>query len=111
MLTLTASILAEMTSTIEKLGAKPLFLYFPIGKEMLSTSTSFLPTEKVFFRFCKVLSVTCQSIRPAFVRAIASGTQFDPRRHWDARAHLIVARSIEEICRTGMLNSACRLLV
>ena len=92
---ITAAILAEMVRVTDSIGAKPVFVYLPIGREM-SIRTDSTGDEKWFARFCREQApkLHCTSALPLFQEEMRKGVTFKTKGHWDAAGHAVVAPAI-----------------
>jgi hypothetical protein len=91
---LTALILADMIAVAERIHARPLFVYLPVGEE-IADRTPLTDGERFLSGVCRTYGkVRCFSTRPFFAEEMARGTTFKLTGHWDPAGHRVVAKAI-----------------
>ena len=90
---LTGRILDEIAATAEKIGAVPIFVYLPKGKEITTPKW-----EEEFFRsYCdEGGKAFCFSSRPYFIEKQKKGLQFKKKGHWGSLGQVTAAEAIYE---------------
>jgi hypothetical protein len=90
----TSRLLTEVASTILETGAIPVFVFLPVGNEIIRRG-AIIEEEEFFFAFCgEDGRVECLSARPHFTEKLKRGMRFQIRTHWAALGHLTVAEAI-----------------
>ena len=94
---LTGSILEEIARFSLHVGARPVFAYFPYGREF-DSSELVREREDFFWEVCGgIEGVSCLSVSENLRRAASTETeccQVPGGYHWSARAHLLAAQSL-----------------
>ena len=97
----TARVLDELVDEIHDAGAKPVFVYLPIGREDASSGPP-AAGERFFSDWCaRSGRVTCLSARPSLVAEAARNPDIVTRGHWKPAGHRVVAAAIAE----GLIGS------
>ena len=92
----TSGLLSEIASAILEAEAIPVFVFLPVGNEIIRQGAS-IEEEEFFFSFCREDGrVECLSARPRFTEKLQRGMRFRIRTHWAAPGHLTVAEVIHE---------------
>lgn len=93
---LTKHILDEIVKTVDAIGAVPIFVYLPVGREIINTNKS-TPGEDYFFDYCHLNErVECVSLRPYFKAKVDKGVNLRLHGHWCPLGHLTAAEGIRE---------------
>jgi hypothetical protein len=103
---ITAAILDEIIETINGIGATPVFVYLPVGKDMRNLDEKMTLREEYFFRYCRERGIQCMSLRPYFVANKKKGGEFEMAHgHLNPRGNLIVAQGIKEYLLDNSVKS------
>lgn len=90
----TRRLLRRIVHTANRIGARPILVYLPWGREITSPAAT-TAAEQFLHAFCQTESdVSCFSVRPAFKRKIAAGATFEMQRHWGPLGHRTAAEAI-----------------
>ena len=93
---LTKCILDEMVGLIDSMGAMPVFVYLPVGNEIVS-SDDITRGEAFFYEYCGGNDkVRCLSSKPYFIKKENQGVEFKLTGHWRSSGHKAVAEAIYE---------------
>jgi hypothetical protein len=100
----TAALLTRVVDVASGIGAKPLLVFLPKGKQ-ISANPGHLNGEAFLFSTCKTIgTVDCFSARPYFARKLEQGIEFS-NGHWDAPGHHTVAEAIRDhLLKNGYLQ-------
>ena len=91
---ITRAILATMVEETRAAGAEPVFVFFPVGEELLVPKGVPIASEDFLAALARELGVKYLSLRPALARAAQRGEQVSTHWHWSPRAHEIAAVEI-----------------
>lgn len=89
---MTSGILDEMVKQIRGIGALPIFVHLPVGKQIISNKE-----DTYLYKYCHNRSICYKSVFPYFKEANLLGEKNDITKHWSAREHNIAAKAIKEI--------------
>jgi hypothetical protein len=102
---LTAAILDEMKSTIEKAGARAAFAYLPVYGEIPRADEGLTSRERAFFAYCRERGIVSLYIQPAFRAKVKEGARFKTTGHWGPLEHLTAAEGLKsELMAKGLLK-------
>jgi hypothetical protein len=94
MRSITSRLLSEIASAILEAGATPVFVFLPVGNEIIRQGAT-IEEEELLFSFCREDGrVGCLSARPHFTEKWKRGQRFRIRTHWAAPGHLTAAEAI-----------------
>ncbi len=93
---LTSRILDEMVDRVRSINAVPIFVYLPLGSEIVS-SDSVTQGEGFLNEYCTAnKKIHCLSSRPYFIDKVKQGEKFKLTDHWLASGHQTVAEAIRD---------------
>ncbi len=93
---LTRFILDKIVRTVNATGAAPIFVYMPIGKEIIDTHET-TRGEDYFLDYCRSNGkVECISLRPYFKAKVDEGVKLKLAGHWCPLGHLAAAEGIRD---------------
>lgn len=95
--TMTAALLKELARVSLRMGARPVFAYFPAGSEFQSVAEN-RENEAFFWEVCSgTEGLSCMSVSEALLEASSTEDgccEVPGGYHWNARAHLLAAQSL-----------------
>lgn len=99
-----AAILDEIAEESRRIGAVPVYVYFPNEIDFNNFFDDKTPREKFLLEYCKSRdSVKCTSVRPAFLDQWKKSKSVDYYGHWDHEGHLLAAYTIRDfLVREGL---------
>ncbi len=102
---LTEALIAEILKETKKIGAVPMIMYLPYGKEIKDTRDT-VKYEQFLFDFCqKTPDVHCFSTRPGFKKKLAKGRNFNTKGHYKRLGHYTVAEVIKkQLTELGLIK-------
>lgn len=93
----TDMILDQIVAATRQMGAVPVFVYLPVGNEILAPQGDTLTFPQGYFLdFCRERGIACLFLRQRFQEEIRGGAQFKIWGHWNAKAHMVAAQAIRD---------------
>jgi hypothetical protein len=91
---LTLAILDEFRAEVERLGARPAYVYLPVYGEISKADMAMTRRERFFFAYCRERGIQSMYLRPFFLRRQKAGASFKTFGHWSALEHRVAAEGI-----------------
>lgn len=98
----TRLLLGEIVATTRNIGAVPVFVYMPVNEEIepfrqysLTSNSPPVPERERYLQdICAEQKIACLFLLLRFREEVAKGVDFNPRHHWNAKAHLVGGEEI-----------------
>ncbi len=105
-----SAILDEIAEEARRIGAAPVYVYFPNEVDFNHFFDDPTPREKFLLDYCAARSfVKCTSVRPAFLQHWKKSIPVDYYGHWDRRGHLLTAYTIRDfLVKEGLVPAPKR---
>lgn len=93
---LTEAIFDEIVATTRQIGAVPVFVYLPIGYEILNPQDGMTFYKAYLLGYCQERGIACLFLQRRFQEEIRHGAQFKTQGHWDPQGHMTAAQGIRD---------------
>lgn len=91
---LAEAIWQQAINSTQAKNSKIVFLFLPVGEEIIDVNPEPLFGEKVLFGFCQKSRITCLSARKYFATEHTASLKFNLEEHYNPQAHEIIANGL-----------------